>query len=252
MVLLVVTYIARVALVTLSARKVYSVPDSADNKELRQSSWTATPDQPGARAQLMKGFTTASCATNTLTQQENHCGGRRRFRRDKRRSAAAKGRERWRPRSTCASRWTATAVGAAARTTAPLRTAIPMTTRATTVPTTRGLDRSGTPLGSGARLETGGPDRRRCRRRQLAAATRLPWPKKSCYIVCLRSSVDLSRHPGGPRQLHNPDTLHDMFSSDGRSTHVHTHSPYKHTTARTHQNIHAHTNYMVLSSLSFL
>ena len=76
--------------------------------------------------------------------------------------------------------------------------------------------------------------------------------KKSCYIVCLRSSVDLSRHPGGPRQLHNPDTLHDMFSSDGRSTNVHTHSPYKNTTARTHQNIHARTNYMVFSSLSFL
>ena len=37
--------------------------------------------------------------------------------------------------------------------------------------------------------------------------------KKSCYIVCLRSSVDLSRHPGGPRQLHNPGTLiNDMGS----------------------------------------
>ena len=27
--------------------------------------------------------------------------------------------------------------------------------------------------------------------------------KKSCYIVCLRSGVDLFRHPGGPRLLLN-------------------------------------------------
>ena len=74
----------------------------------------------------------------------------------------------------------------------------------------------------------------------------------TCYmlVVCLRSSVDLSRHPEGLRQLLYPDTINDM--SDGRSTHVHhTISTQTHH-CTTHHNIHAHTNYMAFSSLSFL
>ena len=49
MVLLVVTYIARVALVPLSARKVYSVPDSADNMAANDT-WTLEEAPPGVRA----------------------------------------------------------------------------------------------------------------------------------------------------------------------------------------------------------
>ncbi len=52
--------------------------------------------------------------------------------------------------------------------------------------------------------------------------------QESCQVICLRSGVDLSRHPEGPSQLLYPDAVHETFWSRGTFTEFHdtTSMPY--------------------------